>query len=216
MKHFLVNLTTILFLTLGTSLAEQPILDVKILNALVGEEVEAGVVPVSNIKRIKAEITFDKKDNATLRAFSGTAVNVSAQLPENFLAVTINDTTGAEIPVKVGVTGTNMVEGKQGLRITIEIPDLQENRMNKIGNYLDAMHATALQQDPDAANKITARREQIVAALDKSFMENIVGRFNLTVKYTSSQPGAWNGEVSAPITTIEVKNKGTFFSTPGN
>ncbi|WP_265594530.1 hypothetical protein [Haloferula sp. BvORR071] len=198
---------------------EAPALTLAILNPLAGESVPAGVIPVSNIKRIDVEFTLDRKIEEDFRESGVLPVNpAQGQNPNEYITIKVSDfASGAPVPVKVSYYGSGGEDGKEAVKYSMEILQPAEVRLGKIQAWatevLAQQAAIPSEERDQRLNKLDEKRAEIVAAMDKLYFENPLGKFKVIAEYHSKAPAAWVGTTSSQELVVEVKNKGTFFDT---
>jgi hypothetical protein len=195
---------------------EAPAVTLSILNPLAGESVPAGVVPVSNTKRIEATLIFDKKGKGGLPALAEVPLNPDqGQNPDPYITIKVTDfTSGAVIPVKVFPYERTAKDGKEVANLSMEILETAEVRQGKIQAFVDEAR-TQQATVPGAASeelvdRLAAKNAEVVAAMEKIYYENRVGKFKVIAEYHSTTSTAWVGTTSSQELVVEVKNKGAF------
>lgn len=203
--------------TLQVFASENPEITTTILNCLEGEAVPAGTCAVSNVKRIEAKIVLDRKDNANLPPFAEAAINPeSPESPDHFIIVKATESSaGAVVPVKSVAYEKTAEDGKEVVKITIEILEENNARQNKIQAYVDQVRtqqaAVPGAESQELVDEMIAKNADIVSAMEKLYIENRTGNYILAVDYHSTHAGSWVGQVASSPITVEVLNKGSFF-----
>jgi hypothetical protein len=215
-RHFL--LTTIMAMTtLQVFASENPEITTTILNCLEGEAVPAGICAVSNVKRIEAKIVLDRKGNANLPPFAEAAINPGPpDSPDQFIVVKATESSsGAAVPIKSVAYEKTAEDGKEVVKITIEILEENNVRQNKIQTYVDQVRtqqaAVPGAESQKLVDEMIAKNADIVSAIEKLYIENRTGNYTLVVEYHSTHAGSWVGQVTSSPITVEVLNKGSFF-----
>lgn len=193
-----------------------PEITMTILNFLEGEAVPSGTCAVSNVKRIEADIVFNRKGNMSLQAFAQTAINPEpTDSPTHFIIVKATESsTGNSVSLKTIAYGKTAENGKEVVQITIEILEQSNIRQNKSQAYVDQVKAQQAAvpgaESLELVDEMTAQNADIVSAMENLYIENRLGNYTLVVEYYSTQ-GSWIGQVASPPVDIEVLNKGSFF-----
>ena len=200
-----------------TPCSEDPGISAVILNGLAGESVPAGTCALSNVQRIEAKIVLDRRGLGNLPPFAGAAINPEPVGSEDhFILVKITEgSNGSEVPVKAIAYEKTVENGKDVVKVTIELPEVSATRQTKIQAYVDQIKTQQAsvpgQESQEIVDEIVAKNADIVAAMDKLYTENRTGNFTLVVEYHSTRAGAWIGQVASLPLPIAVLNKGSFF-----
>jgi hypothetical protein len=195
---------------------DAPAVSLGILNPLAGESVPAGVIPVSNTKRIEATITFDKKGKDGLPALAEVPLNpAQGQNPDPYITIKVTDfTSGAVIPVKVFPYEKTAKDGKEVVNLSMEILETAEVRQGKIQAFVDEARTRQATvrgaESEELVDRLAAKNAEVVAAMEKIYAENRVGKFMVIAEYHSTTSTAWVGTTSSQELVVEVKNKGAF------
>ena len=202
---------------MASAMAEEvPAVTLAILNPLAGESVPAGVIPVSNIKRIEATLTFDKKGKDGLPALAEVPLNpAQGQNPKQYITIKVTDfTSGAVIPVKVFPYEKTANDGKEVVNFSMEILETAEVRQGKIQAFVDEVRTQQAtvpgEESEDLVDRLAAKNAEVVAAMEKLYSESRVGKFKVIAEYHSTSSTAWVGTTSSQELVVEVKNKGAF------
>lgn len=200
------------------SAEDDPEVAVSVSNCLEGEAVPVGTCAVSNIKRIESKIFFERKDHMDLLPFRKMVINPAmTDLPDYYVVVKVIDkTTGAIMPIKALITGVSSgVEGKEEvLEIQIEILEDSNVRENKMLAYFDQLikESTASgEESHELINQLVTKKDDWLLAMDRYYMENLVGSYSLVVEYHSTNTASWNGKITCSPITLQVLNKGSYF-----
>lgn len=203
--------------TLQVFASENPEITTTILNCLNGETVPAGTCAVSNVKRIEAKIVLDRKGNANLPQFAEAAINPKpSDSSDHFIVVKATESSsGVAVPIKSVAYEKTAEDGKEVMKITIEILEENNVRKNKIQTYVDQVrvHQAAVPgaESQELVDEMIAKNSDIVSAMEKLYIENRTGNYTLVVEYHSTHAGSWVGQVTSSPITVEVINKGSFF-----
>ncbi len=199
---------------------EAPVLTLAILNPLAEESVPAGVIPLSNIKRIDVEFTLDRKIEEEDVSESGVLpVNpAQGQNPNEYITIKVTDVaSGAPVPVKVNYYGSGGKDGKKIVNYSMEILQPSEVRLAKIQAWVAEVRAQQAaipgEESEQLLNKFDEKSAELVAAMDKLYYENRLGKFKVIAEYHSKAPAAWVGTTSSQELVVEVKDKGSFVET---
>lgn len=198
---------------------EAPALTLSILNPLAEESVPAGVIPVSNIKRIEAMVTLDKKIKEDFPDLPVLPLNPpQGQNPNEYIMIKVSDfSSGAPISVKVSYFGGAHEDGKEVVKFYLEVLEPAEVRLGKIQAFFAEARAEQAaipgEKSEQLVKAFDEKSAEVVAAMDKLYSENRVGKFKVIAEYHSTAPTAWVGTTSSQELVVEVKNKGAFLDT---
>jgi hypothetical protein len=198
---------------------EAPTVALSLLNPLAGESVPAGVIPVSNIKRMEVELTLDKKEKEDFPDLPVVPLNpAQGENPNQYITIKVSDSSsGTPIPVKVSYYGSTRKDGKEVVGFYLEILEPAEARLGKIQAWAAEARAQQAAIPGEESEKLVKaldeKSAEVVAAMDKVYFENRLGKFKVIAEYHSKAPAGWVGTTSSQELVVEVKNKGAFLDT---
>lgn len=198
--HRLACLVAAVALT-ASAAAQSPHLNVRVPWQTGVRQMESGLA-VSNVQRIPLDVSLtgtgplarlvsgfgDKRDTLEVEAWQ------------------IGPGERQRVPVSVILQSSGVERGQPTAGLLLVIPIPAEERTRLINEYIDTVNDGT----PEQKEMLRQRRPQVVAALERLFFQNRVGRFEIQLRYRSFDPAYWTGEVGNSL-TIDVANDGTFF-----
>ena len=175
-------------------------------------------VTVSNLKRIRLEV-YLSGSNLPPGGISLTQVETKAIERSQFGVEIAVDmiTSGTRAPVQINVTpkGYGIKPGQQYLTVLITFPD-ETKRQHDIDEYLKKLEAAAIKEGKAAEfdRLVKQRRAAMVASLEKLYVDNRVGDFEITCRHSSGQSDVWPNALSSEPIRMHVKFDGKFFDLP--
>lgn len=185
----------------ASAAAQMPRLNVRVPWQTGVRQMESGLA-VSNVQRIPLDISLNGS-GPLARIVSGYGDQRDTLEVE---AWQIGPTERQRVPVSVIVQSSGVELGQPTASLLLVIPISGEERTRLINEYIDTVNDGT----PEQKQMLRQRRGQVVAALERLFFQNRVGRFEIRLRYRSYDPAYWTGEVGTTL-TFDVANDGTFF-----
>ncbi len=105
----------------------------------------------------------------------------------------------------------NATEGRQRFSIQLMIPISAASRRKKIEKYIDAMDKKERNRtDPRILDQFRRRREEVVASLERVYVQNVVGLFQLKCVMRYRQAAGGSLITSSPPIRVRIRNEGDF------
>lgn len=180
--------------------------------------VARGLVTVSNLKRIRLEIYLSGSKlppgGISLIAAETKTLERSQFAVEIAVDMMVND---KRVPVQVNAAnkGFGIRPGEQYLTVLMEIPD-EAKRKHDIDEYLKKLEAAAIKEGRAAEfnRLVKPQRAAMVATLEKLYVDNRIGEFEITCRHSARQSDVWPNALSSEPIRMRVKFDGNFFDLP--
>ncbi len=193
----------------------------QLLCSVEGIELSAGrAIRVSNLKRIplrvllsNSELPLEKMTIAPTSEISDAAQKPTVEIIANMLS----NGEKINVPVKLKHVGSGQEYDTHTIYVSLEIPIERPKRKKNIVGYLQRIESESVKGkdvSEETLNLFRQRRNDMIGAFEKNYMENKVGIFEIVCKYSSDRSGFWNGQVQSDPILIQVVFEGKFFDQP--
>lgn len=120
-----------------------------------------------------------------------------------------------DVPVKLSHTGSVGNLKEESIGVNLEIPVEPEKKRKAVVEQLKRIEQSSEKEGRLQEFKaLTQNKEAAIATLERMYMQNEAGKYEVTCKYKSHRPGFWNGEITSSPLPIEVIYKGEYFDQP--
>jgi hypothetical protein len=180
--------------------------------------VAEGPITVSNLKRIRLEI-YLSGSRLPPGGISLTAAHTKNLERSQFGVEIAVDmiTNGKRVPVQVNAAtkGFGIRPGEQYITVLMDIPD-EAKRKHDIDEYLKRLEAAAIKEGRAAEfdRQVKQQRAAMVATLERLYVDNRIGEFEITCRHSARQSDVWPNAVSSEPIRMRVKFDGDFFDLP--
>lgn len=181
-----------------------------------GSPLAQGPITVSNLKRIRLEINLSgaKLPPGGISLGAADAKDRSQFAVEIAVEMIANEKR-APVQVDVANKGFGIRPGEQYITVLMEIPD-EAKRKHDIDEYLKKLETAAIKEGRAAEfdRLVKQHRSTMVARLEKLYVSNRIGEFEITCRHSARQSDVWPKALSSEPIRMRVKFDGNFFDLP--
>jgi hypothetical protein len=181
---------------------------------------ENRIVEISNLRQFNVSITLFSPDwpvaPMTIAA-DGRASQMAGKVNTEVIVREVGTPAGQIVPLVITVTGVKRDLHGTSISVVGQIPIDELQRWENINAYLKWVETDAAMSEHTSIRTLgdfKKKRAEIAKALERIYIENRVGTYELICKYSSNLPGYWQGDVQSEAIVFRVRRDGTFFDQP--